>query len=579
MACSAPNRLVLSLRGAVADLETAFQVQLHSYQHASGRRFHSPDRAPTLDLDLAIDSVNGLNDFARPVKHLVRSHGLARPQTGSANGLLIGGDFRAAYAAGVPAGSTGSGQAIALLEFSEYYAVDPANYWVDAGQSAPTIINVPVAGGATDYVGEDEVSLDIEMAGAMAPGATLYVYEGEDPIALLNQIATDNHCRTVGCSWGYTTDSMATQLSVDPTQDAIFQQLDAQGIAFFVAAGDSGVWTASQWAQAVSDPNLNEINPADVPTITCVGGTTLVTQASGAWSSETVWADGGGGSSHRYAMPAYQESAGIKWGSVPGASATMRNCPDVAMVADNIYSTSGDGQAFSVGGTSCAAPLWAAFAALANQTAVAGSQPVLGNLNPLLYALGGGPSYGASLHDITSGSDGNPAAAGFDLASGWGSMVGQSTLNALLGYTLSLGPVIGAQPQPVTVTVGQVATFSVTATGASGALSYQWLANGIAIPGATSASYSTGASTLPENGTNYTVQLSDSVRSLTSQAAILNVITRSLDLNGDGSLNVLDLATLAAAYGSADPACELDGGATVDDGDITLWLEGFGGVQ
>ena len=576
---SSPNRLVLNLQGAAADLEAAFQVQLRAYRHPSGRIFHAPDRAPTLDLDLAIASVNGLNDLLRPSKHLVRSRAVAHPQAGSgSNGLFLGSDFRKAYAAGVPAAMTGAGQGIALVEFSEYYPVDPANYWVDAGQAAPTLINVPVAGGATDYTGEDEASLDIEMAGAMAPAATLYVYEGEDAISILNRIVTDNHCKTVGCSWSYTTDAMASQTSIDPTQDAIFQQMDSQGIAFFVAAGDTGVWTAAQWAQSLSDPNVNPVNPSDVPTITCVGGTNLVTSAAGAWASETVWSDGGGGPSQRYPMPAFQTSSGIKWGSVSGASTTMRNCPDVAMVAYDIYSTSGNGKAYSTAGTSCAAPLWAAFAALANQTALAQGQPVLGNLNPILYALGAGASYGASLHDITAGNDGNPAAVGFDLASGWGSAVGQSTLIGLLGYTVSLGPVITAQPQTLTVTAGQAATFSVTATG-TGALSYQWLANGNPVAGATAASYTVPVATLLATGTAYSVSVTDPVRTVTSQPATLMVIAKSLDLNGDGALNVLDLAALAAAYGTADPACELDGNGTVDDGDITLWLAGFGGVQ
>ena len=167
---------------------------------------------------------------------------------------------------------------------------------------------------------------------------------------------------------------------------------------------------------------------------------------------------------------------------------------------------------------------------------------------------------------------------GFDLASGWGSAVGQSTLIGLLGYTVSLGPVITAQPQTLTVTAGQAATFSVTATG-TGALSYQWLANGNPVAGATAASYTVPVATLLATGTAYSVSVTDPVRTVTSQPATLMVIAKSLDLNGDGALNVLDLAALAAAYGTADPACELDGNGTVDDGDITLWLAGFGGVQ
>ena len=80
-----------------------------------------------------------------------------------------------------------------------------------------------------------------------------------------------------------------------------------------------------------------------------------------------------------------------------------------------------------MGGTSCAAPLWAAFTALVNQQAAAASQPPVGFLNPALYAIGKGANYTTCFHDITTGNNtwsGSPnlffAVPGYDLCTGWG---------------------------------------------------------------------------------------------------------------------------------------------------------------
>jgi kumamolisin len=526
---TAGNRLILNVRGAAPDIEHAFNVQMSHYQHPSGRVFRSPDRAPSMDLDVAIDSINGLNDLIRPVNRLSKSD--ATPRTGSGSGgLYIGKDFRAAYAAGVPTTITGSGQGIALFEFSTYYAVDPKNYWSDAGIPTPTVTNVNVAGGTTDTSGQDEVSLDIEIAGSLANGATIYVYMGTDGTTILNQIVTDNHSKSVGVSWGWATDSMTTQTSVDPTQDAVFQQMDAQGIACFVAAGDSGTWTTSQWAQSTSSSSFNPINPADIPYVTSVGGSNLSTSsAGGPWSGETVWSDGGGGYSHRYAMPSYQTS-GITWGSVTGASTTQRNCPDVAAIASNVYLDSGNGsKAQNVGGTSCAAPLWAAFTALANQTAVSGGKATLGNFNPLLYGVGTGSSYATSIHDITSGTDGIKAGTGFDMATGWGTPVGQTTINALLGSTTQTVSV-AVSPTTATLSTGATQQFTATVTGSTNT-TVTWTATG----GTVSTS---GLYTAPATAGTYTV-------TATSAADTTKKATATVTVTAAGTVSVAISPTTA----------------------------------
>jgi len=135
-----------------------------------------------------------------------------------------------------------------------------------------------------------------------------------------------------------------------------------------------------------------------------------------------------------------------------------------------------------------------------------------------------------------------------------------------------VAPSVVDQPKSLSVAVGQTATFTVTATGTA-PLTYQWRKNGTAIAGATSASYTTPATTASDNGAKYSVVVSG-VGTATSLDATLLVI-KSLDLNGDAVVDVLDLAALASAYGTTKAGADLDSSGTVDDADITLWLAGF----
>src|SRR5208283_3001095 len=188
---------------------------------------------------------------------------------------------------------------------------------------------------------------------------------------VLNQMATDDLANQLSCSYIMDINSSTVQ---------IFQQYAAQGQSFFQAAGDSGAFPGA----------IDE--PADDPYVTVVGGTTLMTNdADGSWQSEVVWLTPagvdptygipipygatGGGVSLAYAIPSWQQ--GISMTANQG-STTMRNLPDVAMVADNVNIYWGDdfydgviAGDNAVTGTSLAAPLWAGFMALVNQQAAA----------------------------------------------------------------------------------------------------------------------------------------------------------------------------------------------------------------
>ena len=422
------NRTLVGVRGSVADVERVLHVTINEYQHPTeARTFYAPSGAPTLDLAVPVLAIAGLDNFflPRPCLKPVPAGQVKPALTGSGpNGAYLGNDFRAAYVPGETL--TGSGQTVGLFELdSGYYQSDITAYEDLAG-----LPNVPVKPVLLDNYnggpgfGNDEVSLDIEMAISLAPGLKdVLVYEGSSPDDVLNRMASDDLARQIGASWTYSTDASTEQA---------FLQFAAQGQSYFNASGDSDAY-----------PGVID-TPADDPNITIVGGTTLTTQGpGGAWASETVWNWGGGtgssgGISTVNPIPGWQRPVDM---SANQGSITMRNLPDVALTADNVYIVFGNGKSGPVGGTSCATPLWAAFIALANELALTNGEPAVGFVNPAIYRMGLGSnavSYTALFHDITTGNNESTrspgrflAVPGYDLCTGWGTPRGGSLLTAL----------------------------------------------------------------------------------------------------------------------------------------------------
>ena len=432
-----PNRLLLDVRGAVTDIEKAFQVSIYLYEHPTeARAFYSPNVNPTLRTAVPVLSIHGLDNYSIPrPNHKVRrlsQTGTLIPNSGSGpGGAYRGNDFRAAYVPGTLL--TGAGQNVGLLQFDGYNANDIASYIAQAGISTSVVLtNIPIDGGvSTPGPNNVEVCLDIEMVIAMAPGVSkIFVYEAPNPspwVDLLSRMANDNQAKQLSASW--------LGGGPDPAANQIFLQMAAQGQSFFNASGDNDAWSG-----AIPFP-------ADNPNITSVGGTTLATAGpAGPYVSEIVWnlgtpnPNGGnwgssGGSSTTYPIPSWQ--LGLSMSANQG-STSMRNIPDVAMVADNIAIVANNGQQGIVGGTSCAAPLWAGLTALINQQAGMNGLPPVGLLNPALYAIGKSENYLADFHDVTSGNNFTTASptqfvavAGYDLCTGWGTPAGTNLINAL----------------------------------------------------------------------------------------------------------------------------------------------------
>jgi Pro-kumamolisin, activation domain/Bacterial Ig-like domain (group 3) len=429
---SPANRLVVPISGTVAQVEKAFNVRMGFYHHPTQNRlFFSPDREPSLDLNVPIAHIAGLDNYSLPQPMVTRANASqAAPDAASAGsgpgGSYLASDMRAAYYGGTAL--TGAGQTVGLLEFDGYDPSDVNLTFSSAGQSTRVPINNVLLDGQTgaSVSGDDsEEVVDIVQAIGMAPGLSqVRVYIGSSDVDLLNAVASEDVARQISISWSWS--------PADPaTDDEFFEEFAAQGQSVFAGSGDWGEF----------DPYFDDFYPAEDAYVTAVGGTDLTTDGAGqAWAAETAWNwSGGGVSPDGIPLPAWQ--AGVA-NSTNGGSNSLRNVPDVAAEAntDNYICEMGV-CAGDFGGTSFGAPRWAGFMALVNQQAAENGDASVGFLNPAIYSIGEGSGYGDDFHDIVIGNNdarenccGWPyynAVPGYDLVTGWGSPDGQSLMDAL----------------------------------------------------------------------------------------------------------------------------------------------------
>ena len=233
---------------------------------------------------------------------------------------------------------------------------------------------------------DGEVTLDIEIVGAIVPGATIAVYFTANSdagfIDAVNRAIHDdtNKPSVISISWGGPESNWTPQ-----SQNAfneVLQSAAALGVTVCVASGDSG----SSDGAAGGEDHVDF--PASSPYVLACGGTQLRATKSGI-SSEVVWNDGdqggatGGGVSAVFALPVWQKGLSVTRTSGGKSALTKRGVPDVAGDASPItgYDVIIGGTQTVVGGTSAVAPLWAALIARINAAA---GKPA-GFLNPKLY--------------------------------------------------------------------------------------------------------------------------------------------------------------------------------------------------
>ena len=476
------SRAIIDVQGTAAAVRSAFNVVLNRYSSNDGRSLYGPGSEPSIPASLSgnIASVIGLDNFVQRAPHLVArpsdSSMVASPSqigTGPGGGLAPS-DIRKAYnLASISA--TGSGQTLAVFELDGFNSSDISNYASAFGLPTPSIQTILVDGAAGSAgSATDEVCLDLELQLAIAPRASKFLcYEGPNSdrgvIDTYQRIADDDKASSISTSWGAAESQSSSATLVAEAQ--IFAQMAAQGQSIFAASGDSGA--------DADGKHIGVEDPASQPYVCGVGGTQLSVSASGSYLSETTWnvngtpsgGAGGGGISTQWAVPSYQTGL-----ATPSnlASSTNRNVPDVSFNADQYtgYSVYVTNKWWIYGGTSAAAPIWAAFVALVNQQRAAGSQPPIGFPNTLLYQIGKGTGYATAFHDIANGSTNlhYPAVVGYDCATGWGSFNGANMLASLSSGQTST-PAIPIAP----VTLGASATVSgpvISWTASSGATGY-----------------------------------------------------------------------------------------------------------
>jgi subtilase family serine protease len=450
----------VQLQGSVRTIEAAFHVTMGLYQHPTeNRTFYAPDREPTVDLPFQLWHITGLDNYSIPRPLFVKKNDpgvISNATTGSCPGnAFCGSDMRAAYYGGTAL--TGSGQNIGLLEYAGFNITDVNTYYTNSGQTrTATVTGVSTDGSSVNcnypQCDDTEQTIDITQALGMAPGAsTVFVYVSDSSdTALLGGMSSGTPLPlNLSSSWTWT--------PADPkTDDPFFQKMAVQGQSFFQASGDSAEWRSSTF-------------PSDDPNVICVGGTDLTTTGKGgSWATETAWASSGGGfyAPDKMPIPTWQQLPGVITSTNKG-STVWRNGPDVSANSNYTFYVCADqgknGPCTSnlYGGTSFAAPMWAGYLALTNQQASANGDPAPGFINPVIYPLGLGSDYATEFHDITSGTNGFPAVAGFDLVTGWGSPNGAGLINALApvqagDFTISVSP------NAVTIPRGSMGSATIT---------------------------------------------------------------------------------------------------------------------
>ncbi len=385
-------------------------------------------------------------------------------------------------------GDQGQGVTVGLYELEPNSPSDIAAYQ-QCYRTHVSISYVKVDGFHGVGPGQGEAALDIEQLIGLAPKAKLLVYQGPNnnsdspgtgPYDTLAKMIGQDKVQVISNSWG---ECESLEGATDAAaENTLFEEAAAQGQTFVSAAGDSG--SEDCWNPPPGGDTNNALtvdDPASQPFVTSVGGTSL--NAIGPPTSEVVWDDddpqinyarfgiqqgaGGGGISSLWPMPSFQIGAPSTLGVVNSASSGgpcgvvagsyCRELPDVSADADPLTSYldywNGDGTNShaesgwqGTGGTSGAAPVWAALFALADaSSSCQGTQ--IGFADPALYALAA-QSQATYFNDITTGNndftpDGNtaglyPAGPGYDMASGLGTPKAAALVPALCAQAVKV---------------------------------------------------------------------------------------------------------------------------------------------
>jgi kumamolisin len=432
-----PVRRRIVLAGTTEQMNAAFATDLQQYDYPEGQyRGRTGALYVPEALEPIVVGVFGLDNRPQAQTH-VQPYSIGGVPIRAAAGAASYTPVQLAQLYDFPTTSAnGSGQCIALIELGGGYTnSDLQTYFQQLGVSLPTVVSVSVDGGQNTPTGnansaDGEVNLDIDIAGAIAPGAKIAVYFAPNTdqgfLDAVTQATHDttNNPTVISISWGGAESTWTAQAT--QTMDQAFQSAVSLGITVCCAAGDNGS------SDGVSDGKAHVDFPASSTYALACGGTRL-TAANNVVASEVVWNDSmtsatGGGVSDLFPLPTWQTNANVP----PSVNDQHkgRGVPDVAGDADpqTGYSVYVDGQSVVFGGTSAVAPLWAALIALINQQ----RGKAAGYLNPILYQNYAQLAQNSALRDVTSGNNGSySAGTGWDACTGLGTPDGSKLLTAL----------------------------------------------------------------------------------------------------------------------------------------------------
>jgi len=442
---------IVELHGTVDKLSQAFGVTLEKAQ-IKDTIFRHRTGFITLPEDLipAVHAVLGLDNRPTARPHRVKFN---PADTSAIANAFSPRDVARLYS--FPPEWNGSRQTIAIIELDGgVIQTDVDEYFRGLNIRPPAIRTVLIDGQTNeidrhlpqhpDLNADDEVAMDIEIAGAVAPGSKQVVYFAQNTDqsflkAINTAIFATPQPVAISISWGMAESSFSKQAM--RAFESAFQDAANLGIPVCVSAGDGGSFDATG--------SLQVDFPASAPHALGCGGTKL-TASGGAIISETVWnsvikdSQGltmrqgtGGGVSQFFAKPVYQAKVNVP--APPGGAIGGRGVPDVCGNADPAtgYRLRVKGVEEIIGGTSAAAPLWAGLIARFGQ-ALGG--PV-GFLHPLLYKT----TFSAScFRDVNEGNNDSRGRGGlYQAASGWDACTG---LGSPIGTELC--KVLGATPPP-----------------------------------------------------------------------------------------------------------------------------------
>jgi subtilase family serine protease len=518
------NRLSLPVRATAADVARAFATGFRQYRLRAGRTVYANTAAPLVPAEVApdIQTVVGLDSLAVPSptsrpappsssppatagrrRHPSGDGGPQPCSTAVQDGASAGAETtdQVASAYRFPSlygqGDLGAGATVALYELQGFGTKDIAAYQSCYGTSA-SVTTVNVDGGPAAHSGVGEADVDIEQVAGLSPEAAILVYQGPNTSAggydTYSAIVSDDRAPVVSTSWGLCEPAEGSNAAV--AESVLFEQAAAQGQGIFAASGDQG---SEDCVTAGSGDSLAVDDPASQPFVTGVGGTSW--SSAGTPPDETAWNDGptccwgagGGGISSLWSMPGYQVTstvAGVHstYSSGTPCAATggseCREVPDVAALSGPFpYLEFVNGHWGAWGGTSLAAPLWAALTALSDASSACTGRDI-GFADPALYQVAAGDP--AAFQDVTTGDNdltGNngglyPAGTGYDMATGLGTPDAGRLATDLCAATA---------PSPVTVTnpgnqsspVGATVSLQVSANDTTPGQTLTYRANGL----------------------------------------------------------------------------------------------------